>query len=113
MCACVWGWVHVCVYPCPVGTCVCVCLSILESSAGVGDRDNGGAQSEQGGQEMGNQSGQGTQKYHSLQESKMDTNILMFVTYTHFRNTTSERHMHTVSNQAMCLCVLLSVFGGV
>lgn len=40
-----------------VRVCVCVCLSILESSAGVGDGDDGGAQSEQGGQEMGNQSG--------------------------------------------------------
>lgn len=52
---------------------VCVCLSILESSAGVGDGDDGGAQFEQGGQEMGNQSRQRTQKYHTLQESKMDT----------------------------------------
>lgn len=50
-----------------------VCLSILESSAGVGDGDDGGAQSEQGGEEMGNQSGQRTQEYHPLQESKMDT----------------------------------------
>ena len=63
VCACVCvsahthgGWV--CVYPCLSG--MCVWLSILESSAGVGDRDDGGAQSEQGGQEMGNQSGQRT-----------------------------------------------------
>lgn len=52
-----------------------VCLPILESSAGVGDGDDGGAQSEQGGQEMGNQSGQRTQEYHTLQKSKMDAHI--------------------------------------
>lgn len=46
----------------------CVCRS--ESSAGVGDGDDGGAQSEQGGQEMGDQSGPGTQEHHPLQESK-------------------------------------------
>lgn len=66
MCVCMcWTAFH--------GMCAClvrVCLSVSESSAGVGDRDDGGAQSEQGGQEMGNQGGQGTQEYHSLQESK-------------------------------------------
>ena len=65
-------YVCVCVCAC-VRACVCVCLFILESSAGVGDGDDGGAQSEQGGQEMGDQSGQRTQEYHTLQESKMDT----------------------------------------
>lgn len=51
--------------------CVYMRVCVLESSAGVRDGNNGGAQSEQGGQEMGNQGGQRTQEYHSLQESKM------------------------------------------
>lgn len=46
----------------------CVCRS--ESSAGVGDGDDGGAQSKQGGQEMGDQSCPGTQEHHPLQESE-------------------------------------------
>lgn len=49
-----------------------VCLSTLESSAGVGDGDDGGAQSEQGSQEMGNEGGQRTQEHYTLQESKME-----------------------------------------
>lgn len=52
--------------------CAAVC-GILESSAGVGVGDDRGAQSEQGGQEMGNQGGQRAQEYHSLQASKRDT----------------------------------------
>lgn len=83
-CVCAWCWVYACVYPCLSGTYVCACLSILESSAGVGDGDDGGAQSEQGSQEMGNQSGQRTQEYHTLQESKTDTHTLTFVTYVQY-----------------------------
>ena len=58
---------------------VCVCLSLLESSAGVGDGDDGGAQSEQGGEEVGDQSGPRTQEHHTLQESE----TLTFVTDKH------------------------------
>lgn len=76
MCALVYMFVC-CVYAGTCGTCVClpipvwcVCmrtfLSVLESSAGVGDGDNGRAQSEQGGQKMGNESGQRTQEHHTL-----------------------------------------------
>lgn len=49
-----------------------VCLSTLESSVGVRDGDHGGAQSEQGSQEMGNEGGQRTQEHYTLQESKLE-----------------------------------------
>lgn len=73
--------------------CAAVC-GILESSAGVGVGDDRGAQSEQGGQEMGNQGGQRAQEYHSLQASKRDTHTHIqtrsqtFV--ARFRNATCE-----------------------
>lgn len=53
-----------------------MCLSASESSAGVGDGDDGGAQSQQRGQEMGDEGGPGTQEYYSLQESKTAVFVL-------------------------------------
>lgn len=72
-CWCVFEAGRTVVFTRPCLVCACVCW--LESSAGVWDGDDGGAQSEQGGQEMGDQSGPRTQEHHPLQESKMDTNM--------------------------------------
>lgn len=75
--------------------CAAVC-GILESSAGVGVGDDRGAQSEQGGQEMGNQGGQRAQEYHSLQASKRDTHTHIHIQtrsqtfVARFRNATCE-----------------------
>lgn len=101
-----------CVLPVMIA-CVCVCVFVLESSAGVGNGNNGGAQSEQGGQEVGDPSGQRTQEYHSLQESKMTK--LTFCGPCSFRNTICKQaackmHTHDVSK---CLRLLFSVSGRV
>lgn len=60
-------WLDACVF---TYACFCVWLCVPESSAGVWVRNDRGAQSEQRGQKMGNQSGQRAQEYYSLQASK-------------------------------------------
>lgn len=102
--------------------CAAVC-GILESSAGVGVGDDRGAQSEQGGQEMGNQGGQRAQEYHSLQASKRDTHTyrhahkhllhVLEMQHVNLNQVHFKVHAHSCSNHALCLCVLLSVSGGV
>lgn len=81
-------------------------LLTLESSVGVGDRDNRGTQSEQRGQKMGNQSCPRTQEHHTLQESKMDI-------HPHTHRSYFRTHTQTISDRVMFLGVLFSVSGGV
>lgn len=85
-----------------------VCLSVSESSAGVGDGDDGGAQSEQGGQEMGNQGGQGTQEYHSLQESKTVSHTHSCL--SHILTSEYSKQIQTLFLIKLCVSVVLSLW---
>lgn len=54
---------------------------VSESPVRVRDGDDGGAQLEQGGEEVGHQGGQRTQEYHTLQEGEKDAHACLFDTH--------------------------------